>query len=141
MKKVTRIFSYFGTATFLFLINPVGALATVAPQPTIGLNIANDTQWGPLTTLSASSVVSGAIKLLLVVAALLFFFMLVVGGIQWIVSGGDKTGSENARKRITSALVGLAIVFAAWAIVTLVKSIFGVDILNLTIPSFQPPPS
>ena len=75
----------------------------------------------------------------MVVAALLFFFMLVVGGIEWIIAGGDKAASENARKRITSALIGLAIVFVAWAIVALIKTLFGVDILNLTIPSFQPP--
>ncbi len=137
MNKTSKLLSSLGTATTLFLINPISALA-VTEQPTIGLNIKDDAQFGVLTNLSASSVISGLVKFLLVIAAILFFFMLVIGGIQWIVSGGDKAGSENARKKITSALVGLAIVFAAWAIVSLIKSVFGVDILNLTIPSFQP---
>jgi len=125
--------------TGLFLMNPgIVFAATPAPVPTGDIDLAPQGNFANLATISASSLVSGAIKLILVVAALLFFFMLVIGGIQWIVSGGDKAGSENARKRITSALVGLAIVFAAWAIITLVKTLFGVDIINLTIPSFQP---
>jgi len=86
--------------------------------------------------LTPATLVSGGIRLLLVVAALIFFFMLVVGGVQWIVSGGDKAGSENARKRITSALVGLAIVFAAWAIATLISTLFGVNIFSLIVPTF-----
>ncbi len=92
------------------------------------------------TNLSPASLVAGGIRLVLVVAALLFFFMLVIGGVQWIVSGGDKAGSENARKRITSALVGLAIVFAAWAIAMLINTLFGVDIFTLTIPAFYQTP-
>jgi len=96
--------------------------------------------YSSLSTLTVSSVVTGAVNLLLILAALLFFFMLVVGGIQWIVSGGDKTGSENARKKITSALVGLVIVFSAWAIVKLIGALFGIEILNFTIPQLIPTP-
>lgn len=79
-------------------------------------------------------IVSGLIKLTLVVAALVFFFILVIGGIQWIASGGDKAQTEAARNRITAALVGLVIVFAAWAILALIKTFFGVDIFSLKLP-------
>lgn len=119
--------------TGAFLINPGVVLAD---EPVISLRIPTGSPFSGVSSLTVAGVVSGAIRLLLVVAALLFFFMLVIGGIQWIVSGGDKAGSENARKRITSALVGLAIVFAAWAIVQLVNALFGVNIFELTIPSF-----
>jgi len=61
---------------------------------------------------------------------------LVIGGIKWIASGGDKAQTESARNQITAALVGLVIVFAAWAILALIKVFFGIDILTtLTIPS------
>ncbi|RJR26049.1 hypothetical protein C4578_00205 [Candidatus Microgenomates bacterium] len=92
--------------------------------------------FGGAAGITVQSFVSGAIRLLLVVAALAFFFMLVVGGIQWIFSGGDKAATESARKKITNALIGLAIVFAAWAIAALIKTLFGVDILTLDIPTF-----
>ena len=56
--------------------------------------------------------------------------MLVWGGIQWIMSGGDKAKTEEARNRITAALVGLAIVASAWAIMKLVEYFFGLNIQN-----------
>lgn len=74
--------------------------------------------------------ISSFIGILMIVAALAFFFMLVLGGLQWILSGGDKAGTEGARSRITAALIGLVIVFAAWAIVRLIEFFFGITILG-----------
>lgn len=90
-----------------------------------------------LGSLTIPSIVSGFIRLSLVIAALVFFFVLVIGGIRWIVSGGDKANTEAARSQITAALVGLVIVFSAWAIVQLIKTFFGVDIFELTLPTAQ----
>lgn len=86
--------------------------------------------------LTISGLVSGLIKLLVIAAAVVFFFMLVLGGIKWIMSGGDKQKTEEARNQITAALVGLVVVFAAWAIAQLIKALFKVDIFDLTLPSF-----
>ena len=85
--------------------------------------------------LTIPALVSGLIRLIVVVAAIIFFFILVIGGIRWIASGGDKAQTEAARNQITAALVGLVIVFAAWAILALVKVFFNVDIFSLAIPS------
>jgi len=79
-------------------------------------------------------IASWLITMALVVAGIVFFFMLVVGGIRWILSGGDKANTEGARNQITAALIGLIIVFSAWAIATLLNTAFGVNILNLEIP-------
>ena len=81
--------------------------------------------------------VYGLIRLVVVVAAIVFFFILVIGGIRWIASGGDKAQTEAARNQITAALVGLVIVFAAWAILALIKTFFNVDIFSLAIPSLS----
>ena len=101
----------------------------------IDLQPEQGSQWYNLGQLTVPSIVSAAIKLVMVVAALIFFFILVIGGIKWIASGGDKAKTESARNQITSALVGLVIVFAAWAIVALIKVFFNVDIFSLAIPS------
>ena len=74
--------------------------------------------------------ISAATGALLIIAALLAFFYLILGGIQWITSGGDKTGMEAARNKITHAVVGLIIVGAAWAIMILVQNFLGVDIVG-----------
>lgn len=61
--------------------------------------------------------------------------MLVTGGVRWITSGGDKAATEAARGQLTAALVGLVIVFSAWALVRIVGTFFGIDILgNITFP-------
>jgi hypothetical protein len=92
-------------------------------------------QFAGLGNLTVGGMVSGFIRLILVIAALVFFFILVIGGIRWIASGGDKAQTETARNQITAALVGLVIVFAAWAIVQLVNTFFGINIFELTLPT------
>lgn len=80
--------------------------------------------------LDIEKLLGALIGLILIIAALVFFFMLVIGGVQWIVSGGDKAATEAARGRITAALIGLVIVFAAWAIVKLIEQFLGITIIS-----------
>jgi len=61
--------------------------------------------------------------------------MLIIGGIRWILSGGDKANTESARNQITAALIGLIIVFAAWALATLLGTVLNIDILQFNIPT------
>ena len=92
-------------------------------------------QFSNLGAITISGLISAAIILILVIAALVFFFMLIFGGIKYITSGGDKAQTEAARGTITAALIGLVIVFSAWAIITLINAFFGIDILSLEIPT------
>ena len=81
------------------------------------------------------NLLSAGIQVAMIVAAILTFVFLVWGGIQWILSGGDKTQTQAARDRITMALVGLGIVAAAWALMKVIGYFFGVDVFNFTIPT------
>lgn len=83
-----------------------------------------------LTLITFAGIVRGLIGIVLVLAAIIFFFILVIGGIRWITSGGDKAQTEAARNQITAALIGLVIVFAAWAIIQLIQVFFGVNIIG-----------
>jgi len=71
--------------------------------------------------------ISSGISLVIIISGLLVFIFLVWGGIEWLTSGGDKGKVEAARNRIVSALVGLAIIAAAWALVRIIAYFFGVD--------------
>jgi hypothetical protein len=76
------------------------------------------------------TLISGAIGAAFIIAGLLVFAYLVWGGIQWITAGGDKANIEAARGRISNALVGMAIIAAAYAIVLLLQYVFGFTILG-----------
>jgi len=78
---------------------------------------------------------SSGIQVALIIASILTFAFLIWGGIQWIISGGDKTQTQAARDRITMALVGLGIVAAAWALMKVIGYFFGVDVFQFNIPT------
>ncbi len=90
-----------------------------------------------LNEFTIPGLISFAVTAIIIVAGLIFFFMLIIGGLRWILSGGDKAQTESARSQITAALIGLVIIFSAWAIVTLVENVFGFNVLNLTLPALN----
>ena len=101
------------------------------------INIGAGGQFSGLNSITIENLISALIIIVLVIAALVFLFMLIIGGIRYITSGGDKGQTEAARSQITAALIGLVIVFAAWAIINLISAFFGIDILTLNIPNAQ----
>lgn len=120
--------------------NKIALASVIAPVYAAGNDISikpAGTSFNALTNLTAGGIISGAINLVLIVVALVFFFILVLGGLKWVTSGGDEKKVGAARAQITNALIGLAIVFAAWAIMKLIETVFGISIFNFSIPSFQ----
>ena len=80
-----------------------------------------------------AKVIPSVVGLLFIFGALAFFFMFLWGAITWILSGGDKAHVENARGRITNALIGFVLMIATFAIVKLIEAFFGIDILSIDI--------
>jgi hypothetical protein len=79
-----------------------------------------------------AQLVSTAIGLMTVIAAVWFIFVLITGAIGIISSGGDKAAYEAARKRITTGIIGIAVVVAAVFIIDLVATLLGIpSILNI----------
>ncbi len=101
----------------------------------INVNLNNAGPFGNAANITPDSLVRGVILLILVAAAIVFFIMLLVGGVRYILSGGDKGKTEAARSQITAALIGLVIVFAAWAILQLMSALLGIDLNCLQIPA------
>jgi len=73
------------------------------------------------------------IGLLMVFGSVAFFFMFLIGAIQWILSGGDKAKIESAKARITSSLIGLVLMLSTFAIIKLIETFFGINILTIDI--------
>lgn len=84
-----------------------------------------------------SALLPNLLGLAFIIGVLIFFAMLIMGAIQWISSGGDKQALEGARSKISNALIGLILLFAAFAIIRLIQTFFGINILTLDIGSLK----
>ncbi len=82
--------------------------------------------------------INGLLSFVMVLAALLVFMYLIWGGIEWITSGGDKGKTESARNKITSAVIGLIVLAASYAILLLVLSFLGFGSLNDVFDNIKP---
>ena len=74
---------------------------------------------------------SGFVGLLLVIGAVWSFVQILLGALAWISSGGDKGKLEAAQQKIVQAIIGLILVFAAWAIFFVLLKFLGVSVLSL----------
>lgn len=61
------------------------------------------------------------------IAGTIALIYLIIGGIRYMMSGGDKVGVEAAREQITAAIVGLIIVFGAWFLITVIGTVLGIQ--------------
>ncbi len=107
----------------------------VIDEKTFNLRDSVSSPFTSVTSYTTTQIITTTLNLLLTASALGGFIYLLIGALQWITAGGDKEGVEKARKKITQALVGLAIVFSIYAAGSLVNTIFNVDIFHLCIPS------
>ncbi len=81
------------------------------------------------------SFIPNLVTLGLIIGVLFFLFILIIGAIQWISSGGDKNALEEAKKKITNAIIGIIILFSVFALLKVIENFFGISILTLDIGS------
>lgn len=79
------------------------------------------------------STISKIIGVLTVSAILWFLLQLFLGAYGWISAGGDAKAVESARQKITNAIIGLIIIFAALILASVIGYLLGVDILGLCV--------
>jgi hypothetical protein len=79
--------------------------------------------------------VSNIVWALVIFAFIASFLYLLLGGFNWITSGGDKAKLQAARDEITNAIIGIIVVAACWAIMTLVGNFLGISFPNLQFPT------
>jgi hypothetical protein len=132
IKQIVNKLKYFA------LVGPILAAAPSDEYPTDINIVSSGDNFTELRELTIPNMISGAISLVMLVVALVFFFMLIWGGLRWVTSQGEEKAVAAARAQITNALIGLAIVFAAWAIMKLISVVFGIEIISgFQIPTFQ----
>lgn len=88
----------------------------------------SNTNEGALSNLE--SFISTLIGVITVVAALFFIVNFLLAALSWVTAGGDSGKISSARDRMVQSMIGLIVVVAAYAIVGLIGSVVGLDILN-----------
>jgi len=76
------------------------------------------------------SFLSGLLSAIMVVAVLLVMLYLIWGAVEWISSAGDKGKTEKARDRMTQAIIGLIVLAATLALMSIVQGFLGITILK-----------
>ena len=74
-----------------------------------------------------------------IIGGVVFIFVFIVGAFQWITAGGDKGQLEDARRRISHAIVGLVVLLLIYLITQFVNYILGLNIGLLGGPPGTPP--
>lgn len=81
----------------------------------------------PLRWDNICDAIGGITTFIIGIAGAVALILLIAGGIQYMSSGGDKIAVEQARGRITAAVVGLLIVFGAYLIVNVIGGAIAAD--------------
>lgn len=92
-------------------------------------------QFFNLRIITIAQLISSFVVILLILTSILFVFSLLIAGIRWILSGGNKELLERAKSQIVNALIGLLIVFSAWATLNLISYFFGIELISFAIPT------
>jgi hypothetical protein len=132
--STSKLLSYGGALATVMAFTPSAVFAALAPVGSDVSDISNvNNRFAPLMTYTPSMFLRTILNIMLGIAGVASFIFLLWGGLQWILAGGDKEGTEKARKKITAALIGLAIVFSAYALLFILRTLFNVDLIQVNL--------
>ena len=86
------------------------------------------TTQGALT--SFEYIISTTLGVATILAGLMFILYFVIATLGWVTAGADSGKVQKSRDQITNGVIGLALVVSSYAIIGLVGSIFGLQLLN-----------
>ncbi|OGJ39256.1 MAG: hypothetical protein A3A82_00440 [Candidatus Pacebacteria bacterium RIFCSPLOWO2_01_FULL_47_12] len=133
MPKISKITTKIGAMSTSLYIAGLGVVSSVFAQIPAAEQARIDAQKSVSGTVSLGkgfapdmgTLITSVLTFVMLIAALLILMYLIWGGIQWITSGGDKGKTEEARNKITSAVIGLIILAAAWAVFLIILKFLG----------------
>lgn len=83
-----------------------------------------------------SRLISASISFILVGGVIASFFYLLLGAFEYITSGGDKQAVQGAQGKIKNSVIGLILMFSAFAIIRLLETFLGITIMSIDITQF-----
>lgn len=79
---------------------------------------------------AAATILASIWKALVVMGGIAFILYFAWGALSWLSSGGDKAKVEEAREKISNAVIGLILIAASVAITTTIGVLFNIDFLR-----------
>ena len=79
---------------------------------------------------SLGTLINNIVPNIYIAAGLIIFVMVLVGGFSIMSSGSDSHKLEDGKKVISSAIIGLLVLFASYWIIQIIQVVTGVPILN-----------
>lgn len=107
----------------LSLLSPVAVSAVDISNPRDGLDAAQSDKV-PTTLFETDGIFKKIVNVLLFVIAAIAVIMLIIGGIRYVVSGGDQSAVTSAKNTILYAIVGIIVAILAYAAVNFVLTSF-----------------
>jgi hypothetical protein len=134
LKKTVTVLGFILVTGFFVLLNQQTAHAqTTSPVPSGG-SAAAELQAGldvieqplGLPTDDIRLVVARIIRVALGLLGIIMVVLIMYGGYLWMTAGGNGDQVDKAKKVLTNAAIGLAIILSAYAIVAFVMRLFGI---------------
>lgn len=126
MKYLARITTIATLVGAFIITSPVFATAIQE-----GVNAAKGSEQ-PATLFGDSGIFSEITNVLLFVIGGVAVIMIVIGGLRYVISGGDAKQVEAAKNTILYAIVGIVIALLAYAAVSFITSTFADNGTSIT---------
>ena len=107
-------------ATMLFSGNAAAACDTTNLSISTGADCARGTEQPSDLFGGENSIFSRVTNILLFLVGAISVIMLIIGGIRYVISGGDQAQVTGAKNTILYAIVGIVVAFLAYAAVNFI---------------------
>ena len=84
------------------------------------------------------SIISAVIGIMTVIGVVYFTIQIILAGFTMIASQGDVKELESAKKRLTTNVLGLAIIIIAYGLGALISTLLGMNTIFELTTIFQP---
>ena len=130
--KTAKLFNKFSAfvATVAFYLT----LAAPAKAQTLtwsGVCVGNTENSQDVATLQGlECLIANVFTVIITIIGLAGFVMFVIGGITWMLSGGDTSKVQSARGSMTYAVLGMVVALSAFIILNLIASFTGISLIT-----------
>ncbi len=107
---------------FAVLAAPAVVFGQVPVEEDFGLQNTDFQNVGVNSDQDIRSVIASIINIILGFLGIIAVIIILAGGFKWMTAGGNEDSVAAARQMIIQGIIGLVVIFAAWAIASFVVS-------------------